>query len=232
MDYDKDLLYQLPHMTGKYCADVEVRIDELKESTMTDSEKHHAKLDELIDDARKEMHLMMDRAMLSGAVSHGMAQPDTYFLARAIITIYGDERYHAPPSISMNKETDNLAKVLHLQGGIQMSGSQQPTYMCLDEYHAEHPTDLARIRDVMLESMISSVEVDNGDLRLNYVDGNIDIIQREEFIEKISTDNTPCIENCTSCLDTKCVFHETNRDTEEYKELAQELRRKIVGVSK
>lgn len=70
-----------------------------------------------------------------------------------------------------------------------MTVSPQPMYMRLDEYHAEHPTDLARILDAMLESTISSVEVDNGDLRLNYVDGNIDIIRREEFIEKISTDD-------------------------------------------
>lgn len=32
-----------------------------------------------------------------------------------------------------------------------------------------------------------------------------------------------CIENCTSCLDTKCIFHETNRDTDEYKEMVREL---------
>lgn len=35
-----------------------------------------------------------------------------------------------------------------------------------------------------MECEISSVEVDSGDLRLNYADGNIDIIQRGEFIEK------------------------------------------------
>lgn len=112
VDCDRTVRYQLPHMTGKYCADVEKLIDELKESTMTDSEKHHAKLDELIDGAREGMHGMMDSAMLSGAVSDEMARPDSYFLARAIFTIYGDERNHAPPSIIMNREIDNLAKVL------------------------------------------------------------------------------------------------------------------------
>jgi len=42
--------------------------------------------------------------------------------------------------------------------------------------------------------------------------------------------NTGCTENCTSCLDTKCVFHETNRDTDEYKELSRELRKRIASV--
>lgn len=112
VDCDRTVRYQLPHMNGKYCADVEARIDELKEGMMTCSDKHHAKLDELIDGARKHMHGMMDSAMLSGAISHDMAQPHSYFLSRAIVTIYGDMRPHAPPGHSMLREIDELAKVL------------------------------------------------------------------------------------------------------------------------
>jgi len=110
VDCDRTVRYQLPHMIGKCCEEVELRIGELKEATMTDNEKHHAKLDELIDDARKEMHTMLDSAMLSGAASHDMARPDTYFLARSILTIYGDNRCHAPAAASMLKEIENLAK--------------------------------------------------------------------------------------------------------------------------
>jgi hypothetical protein len=86
---------------------------------MTDAEIINtiSKIEDRIDSdldflASRIIDLQATCAMLSGAVSHGMSQPDSYFLARAIFTIYGDERNHAPPSIIMNKEIDNLAKVL------------------------------------------------------------------------------------------------------------------------
>lgn len=65
-----------------------------------------------------------------------------------------------------------------------MTGSQQPIYRWIDEYQAEHRADLTKIRSVLMDCMISSAEVNNGDLRLNYADGNVDIIQREEFIPR------------------------------------------------
>lgn len=49
-------------------------------------------------------------------------------------------------------------------------------------------------------------------------------------IEYMGECGTTCIENCTSCADTECVFHDVNRGTAEYKELARELRRKIAEV--
>lgn len=41
---------------------------------------------------------------------------------------------------------------------------------------------------------------------------------------------TVCIENCTSCTDTECIFHEINRGTVEYKKWARESRRKIAAM--
>lgn len=109
VDCDRTAQYQLPHMNGKCRDDVKARIDELKETMMTGIEKHHAKLDELIDGAREEMHRMMNNAVLSGAVSNDMLP---YRLARAIVTMYGDERQHATLTTIANTEIDNLAKML------------------------------------------------------------------------------------------------------------------------
>lgn len=49
-------------------------------------------------------------------------------------------------------------------------------------------------------------------------------------IEYMGEFETVCIENCTSCTDTECIFHEINRGTVEYKKWARESRRKIAAV--
>ena len=49
-------------------------------------------------------------------------------------------------------------------------------------------------------------------------------------IEYMGESETSWIENCTSCLDTECIFHEINRDTDEYKKYIKEMRRKIEVV--
>ena len=66
-----------------------------------------------------------------------------------------------------------------------MTGITQPRYYRLDEYTSElHRHNLKLVRAMMMDCTISSIEVRDGDLQLNYIDGNIDIIQREEFIPR------------------------------------------------
>lgn len=70
---------------------------------------HHERLDELIEDARETMHLMLDQALASRALTQDMRSTSTYLLARSIITIYGDQRNHAPPSPSYERDIKHLA---------------------------------------------------------------------------------------------------------------------------
>jgi hypothetical protein len=65
------------------------------------TDAHHDKLDELIDDSRATMHKMLDSALWVDDLPPEMRDRDSYCLARAIVTIYGDQHNHAPPSPSM-----------------------------------------------------------------------------------------------------------------------------------
>lgn len=76
---------------------------------MKANREHHNKLDELIENARETMHQMLDQAVVSGALTPDMQNPDKYLLARAIITIYGDQRNHVPPSPSYKRDITNLS---------------------------------------------------------------------------------------------------------------------------
>ena len=58
--------------------------------------------------------------------------------------------------------------------------------------------------------------------------GSLDIEYLEDGDSKYT--GAPCTENCTSCIDTTCIFHETNRGTDECKEMSCELRRSIAEV--
>ena len=74
-----------------------------------DNKTHHEKLDELIDSARDTMHDMLNSAILSDALTPGMADPDKYLLAKAIITIWGDQQNYAPPDPILKRDIKNLA---------------------------------------------------------------------------------------------------------------------------
>lgn len=74
-----------------------------------ETDAHHAKLDELIDDSRATMHKMLDSALLVDDLPSEMRDLDSYFLARAIITIYGDQHNHAPPSRAMSRKIKKLS---------------------------------------------------------------------------------------------------------------------------
>lgn len=63
---------------------------------------------------------------------------------------------------------------------------------------------------------------DNYKIYINNIKGVYDV--RKIF-------ETVCIENCTSCTDTECIFHEINRGTVEYKKWARESRRKIEAMN-
>lgn len=83
----------------------------LKEVTrMTVSPEHHKRLDKLIEDARTTMHKMMDAAMRSSAMSYEMQNRDSYVFAKAIITIWGDQRNYAPHNDKkLEQDIENLA---------------------------------------------------------------------------------------------------------------------------
>ena len=76
---------------------------------MKANREHHRKLDELIESARETMHQMIDSAVISGAITEEMKNPYEYVLAKAVITIWGDQRNYAPRDTKRNSDIKTLS---------------------------------------------------------------------------------------------------------------------------
>lgn len=79
---------------------------------MTDNTQHHEKLDKMIDDARETMHQMMDNAIFADALSEDFINPNNYLLAKAIITIFGDQRNYASLDSTYRHDVENLSHTI------------------------------------------------------------------------------------------------------------------------
>lgn len=67
----------------------------------------HLYLDEMMADAKKTMHEMLDRAYLTGALTDEMKE-DNYLLAKAVITIWSRKESYAPIDKRTKAEVKNL----------------------------------------------------------------------------------------------------------------------------
>lgn len=76
---------------------------------MSKQTAHHERIDELIESARETMHQMIDSAVISGAITEEMENPYEYVLAKAVITIWGDQRNYAPRDTKRNSDIKNLS---------------------------------------------------------------------------------------------------------------------------
>ena len=71
--------------------------------------QHHKNLNKLIKDSGKDMHKMMDKALKSGELSDDFTDSDKFLLAKAIITIYGDQHNYASMVSAYRREVENLS---------------------------------------------------------------------------------------------------------------------------
>ena len=71
----------------------------------------HEKLDELIENASYTMYQMIDSAVLSGALTDEFKE-DNYLLAKAIITIWGDQHNYEALDEGHRQAVKNLSHVI------------------------------------------------------------------------------------------------------------------------
>lgn len=71
--------------------------------------QHHKNIDAMLKDSEKTMYVMIDNAIKSGTLSDTMTDSDNFLLAKAVITIWGDQRNYAPDDRARNDEIRNLS---------------------------------------------------------------------------------------------------------------------------